>query len=108
MPNLPPRNVFYLSQERSLQAHETPCSRILLYIVVTFMSTRAENLVSQIRSLPEEEQLKVLDALLTELDTRDSDIDHVWATEARKRWNAYKAGKVATVSYQELMAKYSR
>ena len=72
------------------------------------MTTRAENLVSEIRSLPEEEQLKVLDALLTELDTRDSEIDHVWATEARKRWNAYKEGRVATVSYEELMARYSR
>jgi putative addiction module component (TIGR02574 family) len=72
------------------------------------MTTRAENLVSEIRSLPEEEQLRVLDALLTELDTRDSEIDHVWATEARKRWNAYKAGRVATVSYEELMDRYSR
>jgi hypothetical protein len=72
------------------------------------MTTRAESLVSEIRSLPEEEKLKVLDALLTDLDTRDSEIDQVWATEARKRWSAYKAGKVATVSYKELMAKYSR
>lgn len=81
-----------------------------MYIVcqLNVMTTRAENLVSEIRSLPEEEQLKVLDALLTELDTRDSEIDHIWAVEARKRWNAYKAGKVATVSYQEMMAKYSR
>lgn len=72
------------------------------------MSTRAENLVTQIRSLPEEEKLKVLDALLTDLDRRDAEIDRVWADEARRRWNAYKAGRVATVSYEELMAKYSR
>ena len=78
------------------------------WLLTTVMTTRAENLVSEIRSLPEEDQLKVLDALLTELDARDSEIDHVWAIEARKRWKAYKAGKVATVSYQELMARYSR
>ena len=72
------------------------------------MSTRAENLVSEIRSLPEEEKLQVLDALLTDLDKRDPEIDRVWAAEARRRWNAYKAGEVATVSYEELMAKYSR
>ena len=72
------------------------------------MSTRAENLVSEIKSLPDEEKLKVLDALLTELDKRDSEVDQVWVTEARKRWEAYKAGEVQTVSYQELMAKYSR
>jgi len=35
------------------------------------MITRAENLVSEIRSLPEEEKLQVLDALLTDLDKRD-------------------------------------
>lgn len=72
------------------------------------MSTRADNLVSEIRSLPEEEKLKVLDALLTDLDKRDPEIDRVWASEARRRWEAYKAGEVATVSYEELMAKYSR
>ena len=72
------------------------------------MSTRAENLVSEIKSLPDEEKLKVLDALLTELDKRDSEVDHIWVAEARKRLNAYRAGEVPTVSYQELMAKYSR
>jgi len=72
------------------------------------MSTRAENLVSEIRTLPEEEKLQVLDALLTDLDKRDPELDRVWAAEDRRRWNAYKAGEVATVSYEELMAKYSR
>jgi hypothetical protein len=72
------------------------------------MTTRAENLVSEIKSLPDEEKLKVLDALLTELDRRDSEVDQIWVREARKRWSAYKAGEVATVSYQELMDKYSR
>lgn len=72
------------------------------------MSTRAENLVSEIRALPDEEKLKVLDALLTDLNRRDPEIDRVWANEARRRWNAYKAGEAATVSYEELMAKYSR
>ena len=72
------------------------------------MTTRTDILVSELKALPDEEKLKVLDALLTDLDRRDSEIDRVWATEARKRWNAYKAGEVATVSYEELMAKYSR
>ena len=72
------------------------------------MTTRTESLVSEIKTLPEEEKLKVLEALLTDLDRRNSEIDEVWATEARKRWNAYQRGEVATVSYEELMAKYSR
>jgi hypothetical protein len=32
----------------------------------------------------------------------------VWAEEARKRWAAYKAGKVPTVSYESVMAKHRR
>ncbi len=56
------------------------------------MATQADRLVSEIRALPEEEKLRLLDA----------------ATEARKRWIAYKAGGLATVSYEELMAKYNR
>jgi hypothetical protein len=49
-----------------------------------------------------------VDALLTKLDKRDPEIDQVWASEARRRWEAYKAGEVVTVSYEELMANYSR
>jgi putative addiction module component (TIGR02574 family) len=72
------------------------------------MTTHADRLVSEIRALPDEEKLRVLDALLTELDKPDRDIDHVWAVEARKRWADYKAGRIATVSYEELMSKYNR
>ena len=72
------------------------------------MATRADHLVSEIRNLPEEEKLKLLDALLTDLDKPDEEVDQIWTVEARKRWNAYKEGKAATVSYEELMAKYSR
>ena len=72
------------------------------------MATQADKLVSEIRALPEEEKLRLLDAILTDLDKPDPELDHVWATEARKRWLAYKAGRLSTVSYEELMAKYNR
>ncbi|HZE68881.1 MAG TPA: addiction module protein [Pyrinomonadaceae bacterium] len=72
------------------------------------MATQADKLASEIRALPEEEKLRLLDAILTDLDKPDPEIDHVWAVEARKRWTAYKAGRLPTVSYEELMAKYNR
>jgi len=72
------------------------------------MATNADKLVSEIRALPDEEKLRVLDAILTDLDKPDGEIDHIWAVEARKRWNAYKAGRLSTVSYEELMSKYNR
>ena len=72
------------------------------------MSTTADKLATEIRDLPDVEKLRLVDAILTELDKPDPEIDRVWADEARKRWAAYKAGKIPTVSYEEVMAKYRR
>ena len=72
------------------------------------MASNADKLVSEIRALPDEEKLRVLDAILTDLDKPDEDRDHLWAVEARKRWDSYKAGRLRTVSYEELMSKYNR
>ena len=70
------------------------------------MSTTADRLVSEIKSLPDLEKLRLLKEILEQLDRPDSEIDRVWADEARKRWAAYKAGKIPTVSYEDVMAKY--
>jgi putative addiction module component (TIGR02574 family) len=70
------------------------------------MSTTADKLVSEIKSLPDPEKLRLLKAILEQLDRPDSEIDRVWADEARKRWAAYKAGEISTVSYEDVMAKY--
>jgi putative addiction module component (TIGR02574 family) len=72
------------------------------------MSTSADKLVSQIRDLPDMEKLRLVDVILTELDKPDPEIDRIWAEEARRRWVAYKAGHIPTVSYEEVMAKYRR
>lgn len=72
------------------------------------MGTQVDKLVSEIRALSEEEKLRLLDAILTDLDKPDPEIDHVSASEARKRWAAFKAGRLPTVSYEELMTKYNR
>ena len=70
------------------------------------MATTADRLVSEIKGLPDLEKLRLLKAILEQLDTPDSEIDRVWADEARKRWAAYKEGKIPTVSYEDVMAKY--
>jgi putative addiction module component (TIGR02574 family) len=70
------------------------------------MSTTVDRIASEIRDLPDVEKLRLVDAILTELDKPDPEIDRVWADEARKRWAAYKAGKIPTVSYEEMMAKH--
>jgi len=70
------------------------------------MSTTADKLASKIQSLPEAEKLRLVESILADLRKPDAEIDRIWAEEARKRWAAYKAGKLASVSYEELMAKY--
>jgi antitoxin component HigA of HigAB toxin-antitoxin module len=40
------------------------------------------------------------------IDPPDPEVDRIWAEEARKRWTAYKAGHIPSVSYQEVMDKY--
>jgi putative addiction module component len=72
------------------------------------MATQADRLVSEIRALPDEEKLRVLNAILTDLDKPDQEIDRIWAIEARKRWESYKAGRLQSVSYEDLMRKYNR
>lgn len=72
------------------------------------MSTTTDELVSAMRELPDVEKLRLVDAILTDLDKPDPEIDRIWADEARKRWEAYKAGRIPTVSYEEVMAKHRR
>lgn len=70
------------------------------------MSITADQLEAQIRSLTEVEKLRLVDAILNDLHKPDPEGDRVWAEEARKRWLAYKEGRIATVSYEEVMSKH--
>ncbi len=72
------------------------------------MATQVNKLLNEIRALPDEEKLRVVDTILTDLNKSDQEIDQVWAEEARKRWNSYKAGRLHTVSYEELIRTYKQ
>lgn len=72
------------------------------------MATHTDRLVSQIRALPDEDKFRILDALLTDLEQPELETDTVWGEEARRRWEAYKAGRASSVSYEDLISKYSR
>lgn len=72
------------------------------------MSENHTKLADNIRALSDVEKLELVDSILTELDRPDPEIDRVWAQEARKRWDAYKSGKLQTVSYEQVMAKHKR
>jgi len=70
------------------------------------MSVIDRELSEKIKSLSPDEKLALVDLILTELDKPDPEIDRIWAEEARKRWEAYKSGKVETVPYEDVMKKY--
>lgn len=70
------------------------------------MGTITNELAEKIRSLTDIEKIELVDSILMQLDKPDPEIDRIWAEEARKRWLAYKAGKVETVSYDQVMDKY--
>lgn len=70
------------------------------------MAKTVEKIAEEIRELPDVEKLRLVDTILSDLDKPDPEIDRIWADEARKRWAAYKAGKVPTVSYESVMAEH--
>ena len=70
------------------------------------MGTINDEFAAKIKSLPDSEKIELVDSILMQLDKPDPDINRIWADEARKRWQAYKAGKIETVTYQQVMDKY--
>lgn len=61
------------------------------------MATISNKLIENIESLSDIEKLELVDSILMQLDKPDPEIDRIWAEEARKRWQAYKSGKLETV-----------
>ena len=70
------------------------------------MGTINDEFAAKIKSLPDSEKIALVDSILMQLDKPDPEIDRIWADEARKRWQAYKAGKIETVTYEQVMNKY--
>ena len=70
------------------------------------LKTISEELAAKIKALPDVEKIKLVDSILTQLDRPDPEIDGVWADEARKRWQAYREGKLETLPYERVMDKY--
>ncbi len=65
-----------------------------------------DEFAAKIKLLPDNEKIELVDSILMQLDKPDPEIDRIWADEARKRWQAYKSGKIETVTYEQVMNKY--
>ena len=72
------------------------------------MAKKMEKLAEEIHELSDIEKLRLVNVILKDLDKPDPEIDRVWTVEARKRWAAYRTGRISTVSYESVMAKHRR
>lgn len=70
------------------------------------MGAIIDELAKKVSSLPDTEKIQLVDSILRQLDKPDPEIDRIWAEESGRRWQAYKAGKLETVSYEQVMDKH--
>ena len=61
-------------------------------------------IVSEAESLPVEERIRVVDALLRSLNSPESSIDKQWVEAAQCRLDDIRAGRVVTVSSEQVFA----
>ena len=64
-----------------------------------------KTIISKALHLKPAEKSIVIEALLKSLDVPDPKIEKIWAAEAEKRLKAYKAGKIKTVSFEDMFIK---
>ena len=66
------------------------------------MSTTVEQLAEQAMSLPGESRARLADILVESLDTEAlTDIDRLWLSEAKRRRDEVRSGKVKTIPGDE-------
>ncbi len=64
-----------------------------------------KTIISKALHLKPAEKSIVIEALLRSLDVPDPKIEKIWAAEAEKRLKAYKAGKIKTVSFEDMFIR---
>lgn len=73
------------------------------------MSSTVRDLYERATELPPEDRAELAGLLLESLeDARDNDAEEAWAAEIARRMADYRAGRVKTVSWQELRAHLHR
>lgn len=65
----------------------------------------AKKLISEALRLKLPERFIVIEALITSLDIPDPQIEKEWAKEAERRLQAYKKGKLKTISFEDMFGK---
>jgi putative addiction module component (TIGR02574 family) len=73
------------------------------------MSPGAENVLQAALTLPEEERLEIIDALLAALDQESTPpISEAWMAEVRRRSAEFDAGGVTPIPWSEVKERARR
>ena len=66
----------------------------------------AQQVLKEALSLSVAERAELTDHLLSSLDIPDEDIDNIMKKKVEYRVEAYRKGEIASVSLEEVLAKY--
>jgi putative addiction module component (TIGR02574 family) len=72
------------------------------------MSPGAEQVLQAALTLPEEERLEIVDALLAGLDQGTTPLDDAWMAEVRRRSAEFDAGGITAAPWSEVKERARR
>jgi putative addiction module component (TIGR02574 family) len=72
------------------------------------MSIGTREILDLAMGLPAVEKARLVDQLLSSLDEPDEVIDALWRKEVEDRIQAYRAGKLKSISLADVLAKYGK
>lgn len=72
------------------------------------MGAETKEIRNRALELPAVEKARLVDELLSSLDEADEAIDALWRNEVEDRIEAYRAGKLQSVSLADVLAKYRK
>ena len=64
-----------------------------------------KELISEVLQLKPAEKFIIIEALIKSLDVPNPEIEKIWAIEAEKRLQAYKEGKLETISFENMFGE---
>ncbi len=67
-----------------------------------------EELQQEVLGLKALEKVHLVELILESLDKPDMKIQNKWIEESEKRYDAYKAGKLKALSYEEVMKRLEK
>ena len=65
-----------------------------------------KDILDEVLSLPVSDRAELVDQLLSSIDNIDKNIETKWAEEAESRIDAYQAGKLKSISLEEVLSRY--